>query len=123
MVHIEKMIIDIEQIKEIKDILGNKSRELVERYLADTQSILSDIDIARATGQDQDIINNVHSLKSSSFQVGAKQIMEQSVLIETFLRENESDLSPLHIQSRLDHMIQVLRSYYAAYQGEIFDHF
>ena len=116
------MIIDNEQLAEVRDILGDKAHDLIEKYLSDTQSMLSEIDILRASGQDESIGEIVHAMKSSSFQVGAHQIMEQADAIEQFINENQNQLSAMHHQSRLDHMIGVLRNYYASYQDEIYSH-
>jgi len=116
------MVVDKTQLQEVKDILGDKAPDLIERYLLDTKAMLSEIDIARATGCDESILDIVHAMKSSSFQVGASQIMEQASLIEKFLIENEHDLNAVHHQSRLDQMISVLRDYYATYQDEIYRH-
>lgn len=116
------MHIDLEQLHEVKDILGDKVKPLIEQYLEDTQILLSEIDVARSSGNDVDIINAVHSMKSSSFQVGANNIMEQAALVESFLRECEDEIAALHNQTRLDNMIATLRKYYAAYQSEIYNH-
>lgn len=116
------MIINNEQLAEVKDILGDKARDLIDRYLTDTQIMLSEIDIVRACGQDDYIFEIVHAMKSSSFQVGANQIMEQARLIEAFLHDNKNQLSAMHHQSRLDHMITFLRHCYASYQDEIYFH-
>lgn len=116
------MVVDIEQITEVKEILGDKTKQLVENYLADTQRILSEIDVSRATQTNEYVINAVHTLKSSSFQVGAHEIMQQAAFIETELRENIENASNLNFQTQLDQMIHKLRTCYDAYQNEIFSH-
>jgi len=116
------VVINKTQLEEVKDILGDRTENLIGQYLLETQMMLSEIDIARATACDESIGDVVHSLKSSSFQVGASQVMEQASLIENFLIENEHQLHAIHHQSRLDHMISVLRRCYAAYQDEIYRH-
>lgn len=114
------MIINNEQLAEVKEILGDKARDLIDRYLIDTQSMLFEIDIVRASGQDKSISEIAHTMKSSSFQVGAHQMMEQASVIEKFINDNQNQLGAMHHQSRLDHMIGVLRNYYASYQDEIY---
>jgi len=116
------VVIDVEQLTEVKEILGDKAKNLIEQYLLDTKILLSEIDVARATGQDDFISEIVHTMKSSSFQVGAHGVMEQATIIENFIHTHKGQLSAMHHQSRLDHLIGILRQYHGSYQDEIYEH-
>jgi HPt (histidine-containing phosphotransfer) domain-containing protein len=114
--------LDIEQIKEAKDILGDAFGQLVEGYIHDTQVILAEIDVARASHHNEKIKQQVHTLKSSSFQVGAKQVQSASEEIEAYLKKNSDHLNDMASQFDIDTKIIQLRQNFADYQDEIKKH-
>ncbi len=114
--------IDTEQIMEAKDILGDAFGQLVEGYVHDTQVILAEIDVARASNCNEEIRQQVHTLKSSSFQVGAKQVQSTSEEIEAYLKKNSDHLNDMDSQFDIDAKIIQLRQNFADYQDEIKNH-
>ena len=111
--------IDTDQINEAKDILGEAFGQLVDGYIRDTQAILAEIDIARASNQDEKIAEQVHTLKSSSFQVGAKTVQSMAVEIEAYLKSQRDHLNNMKSQSDIDSKITQLRDNFAAYKNAI----
>lgn|GEM_PF-2008570 len=114
--------IDAEQVDEAKDILGDVFKKLVDGFINDTHVILASIDVARSSGNDNEIIDSVHILKSSSFQVGAAKIRSISTEIESYLQTNKDKLATMPVQSNIDSKIGLLRQALADYEAAIKDY-
>jgi len=117
-----KMTIDFKQLTLVKEVLRKNTKILIQNYLNETQILLLEIDVARASDNDIAIIDLMYKLKISSAQTAAFSIMKQAILIENFLKNHTKNIAALHNQSRLDNMISTLRAHYASYQVEIFHH-
>jgi HPt (histidine-containing phosphotransfer) domain-containing protein len=111
--------LDMDSITEAVDILGDRFGVLVEGYINDTQSIFASINVDRAAGSYDSISNNVHSLKSSSHQVGAHLLSGHCVTIEHFMHNNQNDIASLYFQTKFDGLIDELRTHFADYQTQI----
>lgn len=111
--------INFSVIDEVSEILGDRLTNFIDRYIDDTKTMLSAIDIARSAGQDLDIVEYAHTLKSSSFQAGASQVSLCSKQLESFLQEHLTDIHDFHHQTRLDVIVGALRDAFFTYQDEI----
>lgn len=111
--------LDIESINEAIDILGDRFQILVDGYIEDTKCIFASIDIDRAGGGFESISQSLHSLKSSSYQVGAQRVSQHSAEIEKFMHEHRDNISSLVFQTQFERLIDQLRTYFLDYQREI----
>lgn len=115
----ENNIIDCEMVDEAKDILGERFAILVDRYINDTKVILSTMDVDRAAGQHEKIAEGAHSLKSSSYQVGAKLVSIKAMEIETYVRSNVDELADISLQKNIESLISELQNNFFDYQNKI----
>ena len=115
----ENNIIDCEMVDEAKDILGEKFSVLVDRYINDTKVILSTMDVDRAAGQHEKVAEGAHSLKSSSYQVGAKLVSIKASEIETYVRSHVEELVDITLQKNIETLISELQNNFFDYQNKI----
>lgn len=113
-------IVDHEVVDEMRDMLGDQFPALYDRFANDTQALLSTIEFSRASGDVEGIRDAVHSLKSSSFQMGAARVSYHAHHIEVFMNRDKP-LTSIRDEGRLDTMIDKLRQAYMAYQNDISD--
>ncbi len=112
-------IIDQETIAKVLDILGDKFANMIENYILDTKSILSTMDVDRAVGEYNTIAEGAHSLKSSSYQVGAKLVSLQASEIEHYIRTNADDTHAILFQKQIETMVADLQNNFFEYQVQI----
>lgn len=112
-------IVDQETVEEVLEIMGDKFSTMVENYILDTKSILSTMDIDRAVGQYNTIADGAHSLKSSSYQVGAKLVSLQASEIENYIRKNLDGTNAILFQKQIETMVADLQNHFFEYQIQI----
>lgn len=111
-------IINAEIVDEARDIMGDKFNDLLKRFILDTTELLSTIELSRASNDFQAVRDAAHTMKSSSYQMGAMQMHHQSATIESFLNER-APLNTIKEESTLDQMIEELRLAFDRYQKNI----
>ena len=113
--------LNLEIINEAKDVLGDRFQLLLNRFITDTNGLLSTIEFSRASNDYRSVTEAAHSLKSASCQMGAMQMQHISGQIEGFLH-NKKTITTIAEESALDAMIVALRSSFADYQTDILQH-
>ena len=112
-------IVDQETVEEVLDILGDKFSTMVEKYILDTKTILTRMGVDQAVGGYDAIAEGAHSLKSSSYQVGAKLVSLQANEIETYIRKNVEDINTILFEKQIETMVGDLQSNFFDYQEQI----
>lgn len=110
--------LDLEIIAEAKEILGVRFADLLKRFIADTNGLLSTIEFSRASNNYTIVRDCAHSLKSASYQMGAAHVHTIAAQIENFLYHNHS-LKTIDSETTLDGMIDALQNAFATYQTDI----
>ncbi|PCI01710.1 MAG: hypothetical protein COB76_00685 [Alphaproteobacteria bacterium] len=110
--------IDFEVFNEAKDILGDRFPSLLDRFQKDTCAILSSIEFARASNDYDGIRDAAHSLKSASFQMGARHMSHYASAIEGALISTPK-LSTIQDEAELDSIIENLRQAFSTYQEDV----
>ncbi len=81
----------IDKLKELKELLGDTYKDLLEAYLSDGPKRL---DQMRSAFQDLDfetLASAAHALKGSSSNMGAQELSEVCAEIEKLARSNSTD--------------------------------
>lgn len=112
-------IVDQETVKEVLEILGDKFAMVVENYIVDTKAILASMGVDQAVGGYNAIAEGAHSLKSSSYQVGAKLVSLQANEIETYIRKNVVDTNTILFEKQIETMVSDLQNNFFDYQEQI----
>jgi HPt (histidine-containing phosphotransfer) domain-containing protein len=115
-------IIDCEQVRESKDILGDKFSVIVENFIKDSEDHLLEMSVCRGGGQDIEVGHYSHQLKSSAFQVGAIRVSSVAMAIDDLIRENSDNIHDMAVQTRLDFLIDTLQSALQDYKIAIRDY-
>ncbi len=117
-----QVILDFDQITDAHDILKDKFDQLIQGYIDETESLLFEIDICRSGERDEDIVEIVHQLKSSSFQVGASRVSTLSNDIHHYINDNNHKILSIAAQTQLDKMLSQLRIEVQNYKTAIFEY-
>jgi hypothetical protein len=115
-------IIDREQLVESKEILKDKFPPFIVSYIAETESILFEMDLCRSTEQHHQIGELAHQLKSSSFQTAASGVLAIATDIDMLIRTHEQSLSSLKAQSELDILLTNLKMAVHEYKHAMKEH-
>jgi HPt (histidine-containing phosphotransfer) domain-containing protein len=110
--------IDPDIVLETKDVLGDDFSKLVKNFNEDVQGHLTSIELSRASNDFSTIRESAHSLKSSSFQIGAMRMHYITKTIEQFLNDTHAPSTIAH-ETELDDLIEQLQISFAAYQKDI----
>ncbi len=112
-------VVDQETVEEVLDILGNKFSTMIENYILDTKTILAGMGVDQAVGGYNAIAEGAHSLKSSSYQVGAKLVSLQASEIEIYIRKNIDEANSILFEKQIETMVQNLQNNFYDYQEQI----
>ena len=115
-------IIDMGQVDEAKDILGDHFRVLVDGFIKDAETHLLEMTVCRGGGRDSVVAEYAHQLKSSAFQVGAARVSAVAVAIDNLIRDNENDIHDMMVQTRLDFLMDTLQAALDDYKNAIRDY-
>lgn len=69
-------VLAADKITEMQDVMEEEFQELMELFLSDAQTQLTQIETAYAAGDAETLARTAHALKSSSGYVGAAQMAE-----------------------------------------------
>lgn len=108
---------DFEIVDEVKDVLGDQFITLLDRFQNDTTEQLSTVEISRASNDYKSVRDAAHSMKSSSYQMGAMQMHHYAEAIETLLNTNTP--STIEDETQLSGLIEGLQRAFASYQDDI----
>jgi len=104
-------VINIEQLEEIRDILGDAVKDVIIAFIKDTQKIINDIVTAYEQNDNEQIAWSSHTLKSSSFQVGAESVRQGAISLEKLVRYNEESPNKEDIKGYIDKLQTSLDAY------------
>lgn len=88
---------------------GKMTISKIENYIKQTQSVLSEIDILRASYNYEAIGLELDSLKTHSISVNAQQMILKIQLIEDFLGNSNNIMGSIPYEMRLDNFMKALR--------------
>lgn len=85
----EAPILDAEVFEQTKAVMKNRFEQMLEYYLEDTRQYLGLIKSALEAGKIEEAVIPVHSIKSSSLQMGFVALSHQAKKMEDFCRDPE----------------------------------
>lgn len=111
-------VIDRKAVMESRLILGKQFDVLIDRYIADAQDLLMDIDLFRSGSAYENIVHAAVKLNTVSRHVGAKRVGACAADIAKFLDRPDFTAS-LTNEEKLDYAIAVLRQSFEDYRRHI----
>ena len=89
-------LIDKDTLEELQAIMEDEYIEVLQIYLDESLSIMTDIHAGFKEGSDS-LLRLVHTLKSSSNNVGAKKLGEIAEKMETLIKGDDIDSAKTHL--------------------------
>ncbi len=90
--------IDMDIVEELKDVMGDDFSLLVESFIRDGQQRLQVMKVA-LDGQDQEALRaQAHSFKGSSSNLGALQVRDYCLALETLASRGELAAAPAEME-------------------------
>ncbi len=99
----EKNSLNFEILHNMKKILGNAFNELIPAYLGQSDSIISDMENAHDKNDIKTLERYAHSMKSSSYNVGAEDLSNEASILEALCQQNTENIQ---IKSKIDSIIK-----------------
>lgn len=112
MINIEDHL-DIEALKDLKDIMENEFETLVNTFITDSQSKLDELDEVVAADDAEAIRKLSHSLKGSSSNVCALKLSEMARELEAMGKDQQTAGAQellLRLKQEFENVSQVLRN-------------
>ena len=109
----QALLVDESVLGELQEIMEDEYVEILQIYLDESVKLMSDIH-AGFTDEPENLLRAVHTLKSSSNNVGAKRLAEVSKKMEDLVRTGDVD-SAKSFENELDEVFteshSALKSY------------
>jgi HPt (histidine-containing phosphotransfer) domain-containing protein len=93
-------MIDMNIFNDLKNLLGDDFNLLLEKYLENSQTLMSDVENALEKDDKVLLGRSLHSLKSSSAQVGAVTFSDKMLEYEGYVHKEDLE----HLKKSLDEM-------------------
>ena len=90
----QALLVDESVLGELQEIMEDEYVEILQLYLDESLKLMSDIH-AGFSNEPENLLRAVHTLKSSSNNVGAKRLAEISKKMEDFVRNGDVDSAHL----------------------------
>lgn len=87
-------ILDDEVVKELQDVMGQDFQMLVDSFHRDGTQRLAALQAAQAAGDQEVLRRQAHSFKGSSGNLGAVQVFELCMQLESLAREGKLGQAP-----------------------------
>lgn len=81
----------IDKLKQLRELLGDSYKELLEAYLDDSPKRLDQMQSAFRDVDFETLANAAHAMKGSSSNMGAQELSEVCAKIEKLARSNSTD--------------------------------
>ncbi len=107
--------VDIEMLTELKELMEDEFKNLLQTYLDDSEKHVIQIQSAINAGDANDVRGSAHSLKGSSGNLGATQLAEFCRQLEFMGRDNELSAA----QSTYDTMLEEYQIVKKIISGEL----
>lgn len=90
--------VDAEKINELKEILGEDLREIIEEFTRIVPDALGKIAVALQCGDSNQVFIEAHTLKSSSGNLGLTRFSQLCAILESQARENNMQSPEIQLQ-------------------------
>ncbi len=92
----QEIVLDENVLSELRDIMEDEFIEVLQLYLEESVTLMSDIHAGFSEEPDK-LLRAVHTLKSSSSDVGAKCLGEISAKMEALIKTEDIDSAKTHL--------------------------
>ena len=89
-------LIDRDALEALQSIMEDEFIEIIQLYLEESITLMSDVHDGFA-GNNQDLLRSVHTLKSSSKNVGAMHVGEIAGTMEALVKDGNVDSAKEHL--------------------------
>ena len=83
--------LDAESVEELKDLLGDNFIVFAEQYIENTEKLIQQAESALSEQNVETIYNATHTLRSGSAQIGATELADIALSIETLAQQQMQD--------------------------------
>ena len=95
----DPQIIDLDIVAELKDVMGDDFSVLVQSFIRDGQQRLQALRQALASQDREALRAQAHSFKGSSSNLGAVQVCEQCLALETLASSGDIAQAPVMLET------------------------